>query len=81
MTKFETVGTQNLAEATTKKEALRAFEWSCRCCCERGMHLQCDHCAIQATYRSTVAILDDQAAYAARKSDHKGEGSSDHKRR
>lgn len=81
MTKFETIGIQNLAETTNKKEALRAYEWSCRCCCERGMHLSCDHCAISATYMSTIAIMDDQAAQQHKKDVKKDAESIKSKRR
>lgn len=73
MTKFETIGTQNLANSITKADARKAFEWSCKCCCERGMHLDCDRCAIAVCYRNTIAIMDDKAALEAKQ--HRGDTS------
>lgn len=59
MTKFETIGVELQHESVTKEEALRNFRYSCRCCCNRGMKIDCDHCAISATHAMTIAIMDD----------------------
>lgn len=58
MTKFEQVGVSLQNEATTKYDARKNFSYSCRCCCNRGMRIECDRCAIAATYRMTIAALD-----------------------
>lgn len=41
MTKFENIGVARQYQARNKKEADRAFEFSCNLCCNRGMHLEC----------------------------------------
>ena len=51
MTKFEQVGINYQHEATTKEDANRSFKYSCDCCCNRGMHIKCDRCAIALSLR------------------------------
>lgn len=58
MTKFEQVGINHLYLATDKGNLNRTFNHSCTCCCYKGMHLDCDHCAISATHSMLVAIMD-----------------------
>ncbi len=58
MTKFETIGTQNLMASVDKRDAARRYQWSCDACCMRGIHLSCDRCAIEATYRNVVAAIE-----------------------
>ncbi len=58
MTKFEQVGVSFQNEATNKRDAERSFAYSCRCCCERGMRINCDRCAIAVTHHMTIAAFD-----------------------
>lgn len=58
MTKFEQVGVNFQHNACTKEQARRSFDYSCTCCCNRGMHIDCDHCAIAAAHKLTIAALD-----------------------
>ena len=58
MTKFDQVGVEFQYDARNKKEANRSFQYSCRVCCERGMHIECDRCAIAATNAILVAAFD-----------------------
>ena len=58
VTKFEQVGVELQYEASNKHEANRSFKYSCRVCCERGMRIECDRCAIAATHAITVAAFD-----------------------
>ena len=60
MTKFEQIGVNYQLEARDKAEALRSFRYSCRCCCERGMHIECDRCAISFNHDLVVASFDSQ---------------------
>lgn len=46
MTKFERIGINYQYESNNTKEANKAFQHSCDCCCNKGMHLDCDRCAI-----------------------------------
>lgn len=41
MTRFEEVGVNHQYEANNIKDAIRAFKYSCDCCCSKGMHLDC----------------------------------------
>lgn len=58
VTKFEQVGVAFQYDARNKKEANRSFQYSCRVCCERGMQIECDRCAIAVTNAVLVAAFD-----------------------
>ena len=58
MTKFETIGVQYQHEATTKEEANRSFQYSCNCCCHRGMRIECDRCAIAVVHNHVIASFE-----------------------
>ena len=62
MTKFETIGVSYQYSASTKEEANRYFDYSCTCCCMRGMHIECDRCAIACAHKHVVAALDSEVA-------------------
>ena len=53
MTKFEQVGVNMQYESATKEIAMQKFSRSCECCCYKGMHIDCDRCAI-ATANSLI---------------------------
>lgn len=59
MTKFETVGVNYQYDANSIREANKSFEHSCNCCCNKGMHLDCDHCAIAHVHALVVAYFND----------------------
>lgn len=58
MTKFEQVGSNFQYDSQTKEEADRCFRYSCRCCCHRGMRIECDHCAIAVAHDLVMAAFD-----------------------
>ena len=58
MTKFEQVGVTYQYEATNTQEAIKSFSNSCDCCCTKGIHLDCDRCAISAAHKHIVAYFD-----------------------
>lgn len=60
MTKFEQIGVNYQYEANTLEEARRSFRHSCRCCCERGMHIECDKCAIACAHELIIAAINDK---------------------
>ena len=62
MTKFETIGVNYQYDATNKHEANKAFNHSCKVCCNRGMHIECDRCAIAYTHSLVIAYFDDKRA-------------------
>lgn len=62
MTKFEQVGISYQLDADSVHEAARYFEYSCRVCCERGIRISCDSCAIRVIHEQTVAALNDSEA-------------------
>ena len=59
MTKFEQIGVSYQNKARTKECAIKYFKNSCDICCYRGIHLDCDHCAIESTHKATIAYFDD----------------------
>lgn len=64
MTKFEQVGINYQYNATSIREANKAFQHSCDCCCHKGMHLDCDHCAISHVHSLVVAYFNDNGGKA-----------------
>lgn len=57
MTRFEEIGVGFQQNAMSKRDADRSFHSSCRCCCERGMRLNCDRCAIFETHSIMISIF------------------------
>lgn len=58
MTKFEQVGVNMQYEAPTKEIAIKKFSRSCECCCNKGIHLECDRCAIETANKLVVASFE-----------------------
>lgn len=61
MTKFEQIGINYQYDARTKEEANRSFKYSCECCCNRGMHIECERCAIACVHNLVVASFEQEA--------------------
>ena len=60
MLKFEQVGINLLNQQTTIEEIEKTFSYSCNCCCNRGIKLDCDRCAINVHKQLIVAILNNK---------------------
>ena len=58
MTKFEQIGINYQYEADSKEKANKSFDYSCKVCCNRGMHLECDKCAIAVVHNLVIASFD-----------------------
>lgn len=58
MTKFEQIGIGYQVESASKEEALRNFQHSCYCCCMRGMHIECERCAIDVMHKHVIAAFE-----------------------
>ena len=58
MPKFEQVGVNYQNDAESKEQANRSFRYSCECCCTRGMHIECDRCAIAVAHNLTIAAFE-----------------------
>ena len=50
MTKFEQKGIQLQYSAATKEYAQKVFSYSCDCCCNKGMRIDCDRCSINSVH-------------------------------
>ena len=61
MIKFERIGVNFQYEADSLSEANRLFEYSCECCCTKGVHLDCDRCAIAHAHAHVAAYFNDKA--------------------
>ena len=57
--KFIERGIRLQQEAMTKEMANKAFEYSCKCCCNRGLNITCDKCQIKMVHDITISIFDD----------------------
>lgn len=55
MTKFEQVGVNMQYDAPTKEMAQKRFSRSCECCCSKGLHIECDRCAIAIVNQLVIA--------------------------
>lgn len=58
MTKFEQVGINYQYAAATKEMANKSFAHSCNVCCNKGIRLDCDRCAISQCHNLVVAYFD-----------------------
>lgn len=58
LTKFERVGVGFQYNAENKYQAIKSFQYSCTVCCQRGIRLDCDRCAIAHTHEATLAAFD-----------------------
>lgn len=60
MTKFEQIGINYQYDAANVEEANKSFMHSCKCCCNKGLHLECDRCAIEQVHSLVVAYFQDK---------------------
>ena len=60
MTKFEQIGVNMQYEAPTKEIAIQKFSRSCECCCNKGLSIKCDRCAIETVHKLVVASFEKQ---------------------
>jgi hypothetical protein len=60
MTKFEQIGVNYQYDANNVYEANKAFSYSCTCCCAKGIHLDCDKCAIACAHAMVTAYFNDK---------------------
>lgn len=58
MTKFEQIGVNYQYDAMTKEQCKKCFNYSCNCCVNRGMHIDCDRCAISTVHNLVMATFD-----------------------
>lgn len=57
MIKFEQIGVNLQNESETIKEAQNKFSRSCDICCNRGLNIKCERCAIAIAHKLTIAAL------------------------
>lgn len=57
MTRFESIGVDLQQNAETIQQAKRAFNYSCKLCCQRGLRLDCDSCAIYGAHRTQISFI------------------------
>ena len=60
MTKFEQIGINRQYDAASIEEANKTFARSCECCCNRGMHIDCDKCGIAFAHSLVVASFEEK---------------------
>ena len=60
MTKFEQIGVNYQYDANNISEANKSFNYSCQCCCNKGMRIDCDRCAIAHVHNLVVACFNDK---------------------
>ena len=61
MIKFERIGVNLQYDADSLKEANKLFNYSCECCCTKGIRLDCDRCAIAHAHTMVAAYFSDKA--------------------
>lgn len=57
MTKFEQIGVERQYESVTAYESNRNFRISCNICCRKGLHINCDKCAIAVAHEAVQVVL------------------------
>lgn len=69
MDSFEQIGVNYQYAAFNKEQAIRSFEYSCKCCVNKGRNKPCDKCAIEQVHNMICAIFNDTPT---RETMHKG---------
>ena len=62
MTKIEQISVNRQYEDETVREANKAFDHSCDCCCNRGMKIDCERCSIEFVHSLVVACFNEKTA-------------------
>lgn len=57
MTYFERRGVELQERSETVAQANSRMDYSCQKCCQRGINIDCDHCAIKQTNIVVVTTL------------------------
>lgn len=57
MTGFERKGCEIQMDSQTVSQAVKNFAYSCEVCCNRGIRISCDRCAIAFTHENVVAAI------------------------
>lgn len=57
MTGFERKGCEIQMDSQTVSQAVKNFAYSCEVCCNRGIRISCDRCAIAVTHENVVAFI------------------------
>lgn len=60
-TKFETIGVERQYESVSAFESNRNFRISCNICCRKGLHINCDKCAIAVAHEATQAVFGERS--------------------
>lgn len=60
MTKFEQIGVNYQYDAENPKQAMKSFQYSCKCCCCKGMRINCDTCCIAQANAMVMACFNDK---------------------
>lgn len=63
MTRFEEIGVEIQYGAASKRKAQVSFRYSCNVCCNRGMQIDCDRCAIACAHETVVESFKDLEAF------------------
>ena len=59
MTTFEQIGINYQYAALTLEQAKRSFDYSCKCCINKGRNTPCDRCGIEQAHNMVCAIFKD----------------------
>lgn len=57
MTKFESVGCAIQYGSKSVEDADERLERTCTLCCERGLRIECDRCAVTVAHELTVSAI------------------------
>lgn len=65
MTKFEQIGVERQYQSLDKVESDRNFRISCNICCRKGLHIDCDRCAISVAHEAVQVVFGEEAKHNA----------------
>lgn len=57
MTRFEEIGVEHQEQSRNKTEADKKYQRSCELCCNRGLRIQCDRCAIDYAHTRMMEVF------------------------
>ena len=58
ITKFETIGVEFQNSAPCREVADKRFKISCDLCCRKGLHIECERCAIASAHALVLAAFE-----------------------
>lgn len=64
MSRFEQRGVSRQEDSISRADSAKSFHRSCAICCERGLRIDCERCAIANAHSAVLAAFDALSAFS-----------------